>query len=341
MFWRLPLADVDFDEQESQAVEDVLKSKWLTMGAVSQQFEADFSALTGIQHSIAVTNCTAGLHLALIALGIGPGDEVIVPSLSFVATANAVCYTGARPVFAEIVSAEDLTIFPESILSRITPNTKAIIVMHYGGYACDMQKILDIAKEHHLYVVEDAAHAVGSTLRGESLGGLGDIGCFSFFPNKNMTTAEGGMVTTNNAKLAQKIRLLRSHGMTSLTWDRHEGHAWSYDVVDLGYNYRIDEIRSALGIVQLKKLKKNNQIRQSLTEEYRKTLRQVVPDVVVPFIKPRGESACHLMPILLPQRRKSHKNHGEDEGIRDSNKHPLSTHTLIHLLSSAISQHFS
>jgi dTDP-4-amino-4,6-dideoxygalactose transaminase len=301
MFWRLPLADVDFDEQESQAVEDVLKSKWLTMGAVSQQFEADFSALTGIQHSIAVTNCTAGLHLALIALGIGPGDEVIVPSLSFVATANAVCYTGARPVFAEVVSAEDLTISPESILSMITPNTKAIIVMHYGGYACDMQKILDSAKEHHLYVVEDAAHAVGSTLRGESLGGLGDIGCFSFFPNKNMTTAEGGMVTTNNAKLAQKIRLLRSHGMTSLTWDRHEGHAWSYDVVDLGYNYRIDEIRSALGIVQLKKLKKNNQIRQSLTEEYRKTLRQVVPDVVVPFIKSRGESACHLMPILLPQ----------------------------------------
>lgn len=301
MFWRVPLADVDFDQEETQAVEEVLKSKWLTMGAVSQQFEANFSALTGIQHAIAVTNCTAGLHLALVALGIGPGDEVIVPSLSFVATANAVCYTGAKPVFADIVGAEDLTISPSSIINLITPITKTIIVMHYGGYACNMEKILEIAREHGLFVVEDAAHAVGSSLRGKSLGGLGDIGCFSFFPNKNMTTAEGGMVTTNNTELAQKIRLLRSHGMTSLTWNRHEGHAWSYDVVDLGYNYRIDEIRSALGIVQLKKLHINNQKRRSLTEQYLQLLEQAVPRVGVPFIKHRGESACHLMPIILPK----------------------------------------
>jgi dTDP-4-amino-4,6-dideoxygalactose transaminase len=179
MTWHLPLADVDFDEEESRAVEDVLKSKWLTMGSVSQQFEADFSASTGIQHSIAVTNCTAGLHLALVALGIGSGDEVIVPSLSFVATANAVCYTGARPVFAEVVSDEDLTISHESILSMITPKTKAIIVMHYGGYACDMQAIMEIARGHKLYVVEDAAHAVGSILQGIA-GWRGDVGCFSF-----------------------------------------------------------------------------------------------------------------------------------------------------------------
>src|SRR4030043_484566 len=301
MSWRIPLADVDFDQEEYQAVEDVLKNKWLTMGAVTQQFEAKFSAFSGIEYSIAVTNCTAGLHLSLAALGIGPGDEVIVPSFVFVATANVVCYTGAKPVFADIVGAADLTISPKSILSLITPHTKAIIVMHYGGFACDMDQILSIAREHNLYVIEDAAHAVGASLNGVSLGGLGDVGCFSFFPNKNMTTAEGGIITTHNGELAQKIRLLRSHGMTSLTWDRHEGHAWSYDVIDLGYNYRIDEIRAVLGITQLKKLPKNNQKRRSLTEQYWHALRQLTPEVGVPFTRHRGESANHLMSVILPK----------------------------------------
>jgi len=301
MIWRVPLADVDFDEEEIRAVEEILKSKWLTMGAVTQQFEADFSALTNIEYSIAVTNCTAGLHLALVALGIHAGDEVIVPSLSFVATANAVCYTGAKPVFTDIVSSEDLTISPDSILNLITPKTKAIIVMHYGGYACDMEQILAIAREHSLYVIEDAAHAVGASLNGDFLGGLSDVGCFSFFPNKNMTTAEGGIITTKNGELAQKIRLLRSHGMTSITWDRYKGHAWSYDVIELGYNYRIDEIRSVIGISQLKKLSRNNQKRRYLTEYYWESLKRLVPEVLVPFTKHRGESANHLMPIILPK----------------------------------------
>ena len=205
MEWRIPLADVDFGEEEIEAVERVLRSKWLTMGAVTQQFEQDFREFTGIEYCVAVTNCTASLHLAMVALGIGEGDEVIVPSLSFVATANAVRYTGAKPVFADIGGAEDLNISPASILSRITHSTKAVAVMHYGGYACDMEAILAIAKEHQLYVVEDAAHAVGSSLVDIHLGGWGDIGCFSFFPNKNMTTAEGGMVATNNESACQKV----------------------------------------------------------------------------------------------------------------------------------------
>jgi dTDP-4-amino-4,6-dideoxygalactose transaminase len=324
MYWRVPLADIDFDQEEYKAVEEVLKSKWLTMGAISQQFEADFSVLTGIQHSIAVTNCTAGLHLALAALGVGLGDEVIVPSLSFVATANAVCYTGASPIFADIVSTEDLTISPASIRSLISQNTKALIVMHYGGYACDMEKILEIARERGLYVIEDAAHAVGASLQGEALGSWGDIGCFSFFPNKNMTTAEGGMVTTNNAMLAEKMRLLRSHGMTSLTWDRYKGHSWSYDVVDLGYNYRIDEIRAALGIVQLKKLLINNQKRRSLTEQYRQYMGRAIPDVVVPFTNHRGESACHLMPVILPKgsNRKEIMEKMKEMGVQTSIHYP-------------------
>jgi dTDP-4-amino-4,6-dideoxygalactose transaminase len=301
MNWRIPLADVDFDESESEAVLSVLKSKWLTMGAVTEQFESEFCTFTGIAHSIAVTNCTAGLHMALVALGIGPGDEVIVPSLSFVATANAVRYTGAKVVFADIGGERDLNISPSSIKSRISNKTRAIIVMHYGGYACDMSAITKLARKNNLFVVEDAAHAVGASLDGVSLGGWGDIGCFSFFPNKNMTTAEGGMVTTNDDELAEKIRLLRSHGMSSLTWDRYQGHAWSYDVTELGYNYRIDEIRSALGIAQLKKLRPNNEKRRKLSEEYWRELEKQVPLVILSFCKHPGLPAYHLMPIILPE----------------------------------------
>jgi dTDP-4-amino-4,6-dideoxygalactose transaminase len=158
-----------------------------------------------------------------------------------------------------------------------------------------------LAKEHDLFVVEDAAHAVGASLDRKSLGGWGDIGCFSFFPNKNMTTAEGGMVTTNDDELANKLRLLRSHGMTSLTWDRHHGHAWSYDVTVLGYNYRIDEIRSALGITQLRKLHKNNEKRCTLTEEYWRRLEELAPTVILPFRDHAGSPAYHIMPIILPE----------------------------------------
>ncbi len=330
MEWRIPLADVDFGEEEVEAVERVLRSKWLTMGVVTQQFEQDFHEFTGIGNCVAVANCTASLHLAMVALGIGEGDEVIVPSLSFVATANAVRYTGAKTVFADISGADDLNISPASIMNRITHSTKAIAVMHYGGYACDMETILAIAKEHRLYVVEDAAHAVGSSLMDKHLGGWGDIGCFSFFPNKNMTTAEGGMVATNNEELARKLRLLRSHGMTSITWDRHKGHAWSYDVVDLGYNYRIDEIRSALGIVQLRKLDKNNQKRRMLTNVYWLELEEKVPGVILPFKKSHGESACHLMPVILPEGtdRSNVMEQMKEKGIQTSIHYPP-----IHLFS--------
>jgi len=330
MSWRVPLADVDFDQEEYEAVEAVLKSRWLTMGAVTQQFEQAFSEFSGIEHCIAVSNCTAGLHLALVALGIGAGDEVIVPSLSFVATANTVRYAGAKPVFADIIGEEDLTISPDSIKARITPKTKAIMVMHYGGYACDMTQILEIAKENHLSIVEDAAHAAGSSLDSKSLGGWGEVGCFSFFPNKNMTTAEGGMVTTNDANLAHKIRLLRSHAMTSITWDRYQGHAWSYDVVGLGYNYRIDEIRSALGITQLKKLKLNNQKRRSLTNYYWQALNQMVPEVRTPFCRHSGESSNHILPIILPvgANRPEIMERMKEQGIQTSIHYPP-----IHLFS--------
>jgi dTDP-4-amino-4,6-dideoxygalactose transaminase len=301
MNWRIPLSDIDFDSQEEQAVLDVIQSRWLTMGAVTEQFEQEFATTLRAKHAIAVTNATAALHLACIATGFGAGDEVILPSLTFVATANAVRYTGATPVFADIEGEHSLNISPRAIEACITRRTRAILVVHYGGYACDMPAILALAQRHGLAVIEDAAHAVGSQLKGCMLGAWGSMGCFSFFSNKNMTTGEGGMLVTDDDYLADKLRILRSHGMTSLTWDRHKGHAWSYDVVDLGYNYRIDEIRSALGRVQLNKLEYNNEIRRQRTRLYHEMLNELCPSVGVPFQEHPGTSACHLLPVLLPQ----------------------------------------
>ena len=301
MKWRIPLADIDFGPEESNAVAEVINSKWLTMGSVTQEFEQAFSEYLGSNNAIAVANGTAALHLACLALNLNPGDEVIVPSLTFVATANAIRYTGATPVFADIVGESDLNISYQSIKKLITKKTRAIIVVHYGGYACHMPDIMALAREHNLKVIEDAAHAVGSELEERKLGSWGDLGCFSFFSNKNMTTGEGGMIVTDDESISQRLHRLRSHGMTTMTWDRHKGHAWSYDVVDLGYNYRIDEIRAALGMVQLRKLAKNNARRRQLTQLYREILQEMAPQIALPFSTHAGISAAHLMPILLPR----------------------------------------
>jgi len=299
--WRVPLADIDFGVAEEEAVLQVIRSHWLSMGEVTQGFEQEFAAFIGAKHTLAVTNATAALHLACLAAGIGPGDEVILPSLTFVATANAVRYTGATPVFADLESLDWLNISPASIETRLTERTRAILVVHYAGFPCNMPAIMEIAHRHDLVVLEDSAHAIGSTLEGHMLGTWGAIGCYSFFSNKNMTTGEGGMLATDDDALAEKLRILRSHGMTSLSWDRHQGHAYSYDVVDLGYNYRIDEMRSALGRVQLRKLPAGNQRRGELTSLYRELLPELAPQVELPFGEPRGTSCYHILPALLPK----------------------------------------
>jgi dTDP-4-amino-4,6-dideoxygalactose transaminase len=300
MDWRVPLADIDFGTAEEEAVLQVIRSRWLSMGEVTKGFEQEFAAFIGAKHTLAVTNATAALHLACVGAGVGPGDEVIVPSLTFVATANAVRYTGATPVFADLESLDWLNVSPASIEACITDKTRAILVVHYAGFACNMPAIMELARRHNLIVLEDSAHAIGSELEGRKLGTWGDIGCYSFFSNKNMTTGEGGMLATDDDALAERLRLLRSHGMTSLSWDRHKGHAWSYDVVDLGYNYRIDEMRSALGRVQLGKLPLNNQRRADLTRQYREWLAELAPQVKMPFGEQRGVSCYHILPILLP-----------------------------------------
>lgn len=298
MEWRVPLADLDYGNEELQAVTEVLRSKWLTMGEITQKFETEFANMCSAKYAIAVSNATQALHLACLALDIGPGDEVIVPSLSFVATANAVLYCGAKVRFADILSPNELTIDPSSIKHAINENTKAIIIMHYAGFPCRMNEILQLASEYNLPIIEDAAHASGSFWEEKGLGCWGDIGCFSFFSNKNLSVGEGGMLVCKRDDIAEKVRLLRSHGMTSLTYDRHQGHAFSYDVVETGYNYRIDEIRSSLGLVQLKKLADNNKRRRKITRTYWDAFRE--HGIGLPFSHLKQEQfSYHIFPIML------------------------------------------
>lgn len=320
--WKIPLSDIDIGEEEIEAVSKVLRSKWLSMGPVTEEFERRFAAYLGVKYAFAVSSCTAALHIAHVVLGAKAGDEVICPSLTFVATANSILYTGARPVFADIKSDDDLNIDPLDISRKITAKTKGITVVHYGGYPCDMDEIMALAKKNKLYVVEDAAHAPGAEYKGSKLGTIGDVGCYSFFANKNMTTGEGGMVVTDRDDLAEKIRVVRSHGMTSLTWDRHKGHSFSYDVIAEGYNYRISEITAALGIVQLDKLDENNNKRFLIAGLYKKKL--LGTGLSTPFGLAEGKSSNHLFVILLPEEidRLDFMKKMKEQGIQTSIHYP-------------------
>ena len=277
--WRVPLSDLDYGSEEATAVQRVIATKWLSMGPEVHAFEQEFAAMQEAKHALAVSSATAGLHLALLALGVGPGDEVIQPALNFVAAANMTVAVGATPVFADICSLDEPTIDPSEVERLISPRTKAVVVMHYGGSLCRMAELTELCAAHGIAIVEDACHAVGVAYHdarnrwpnGIMAGSIGDISAFSFFSNKNIASGEGGMVVTNRADLAERVRLLRSHGMTTLTWDRHKGHAASYDVVNPGYNYRLDELHAALGRAQLGKLERNNQHRRDLLVSYRKS----------------------------------------------------------------------
>src|SRR5665648_8965 len=298
MDWKIPLFDLHFEEEEKQAVMEVLDSKWISSGSKTIEFENKFADMLGAEYAVAVNSGTAALHLAVVALDIGPGDEVIVPSLTFAATVNAVKYTGAKPVFADIISREDLTISPEDIKKKIGPKTKAIMVMHYGGFACNMEEILEIAREHKLFVIEDTAHAPGGTYNGKKLGTLGDVGCFSFFSNKNITTGKGGMVVTSNKEAAALCKLLRSHGMTTSSYDRAQGHATRYDIKQVGFNYRLDDIRASIGVVQLGRLEDDLIKRRILANLYVEKLTQI-EELTVPFKGKIKESTNYIFPVIL------------------------------------------
>jgi len=299
---RVPLSDLHVDEELLEAASEAIASGWWSMGPRVESFERAFAEYIGSAHALAVANGTAALHLALLGVGCGPGDEVVLPSLNFVAAANAVHHTGALPVFCDVLGDGDLNLDVYDLERALTPRTKAIVALHYGGYPCDMESLLELARGRGLAVVEDAAHAPGSCLGGRFCGTFGAAGCFSFFSNKNMPLGEGGMLVTNDDVLAERFRLLRSHGMTTLTWDRHRGHAHSYDVVLPGFNYRLDEIRAAIGIVQLGRLQEENEARGRAVRRYVRELHGK-GGLTVPFAERIGEGqercAHHLAVLLL------------------------------------------
>lgn len=299
--WTVPLADVVVPEEDIAAVAEVYRSGWLSMGPETEALEREFAAYTGAAHALAATNGTAALHLICVAAGLGPGDEVVVPSMTFVATVNAIAYTGATPVFADVVSLTEPWLDPAAVEAVLTDRTTAIMTMAYGGHPGRTAALAQLAREHGLIVLEDAAHAIGSRLGDRHLGTFGLAGAFSFFSNKNLAVGEGGMVVTDDDDVAARMRLLRSHGMTTLTWDRHRGHASAYDVVELGFNYRIDEPRAALGRRRLARLDDDNVRRAELDARYRELLGAI--DGLAPAL-PTLEGARlahHLFTIVLDE----------------------------------------
>jgi len=280
---------------EKSELSEVIDSGWITMGSRVRAFEQAFAEMHGVSDCVAVSSCTAALHLALEALGVGPGDEVLLPSLTFVATANSVLYVGAKPVLVDIESAARPLMSVSDAEAKSTSRTRAIILMHYAGYLSEKHAWAKFSKRKGLLLIEDSAHAVGI----DGVGKYGDAAAFSFYGNKNMTTAEGGIVFAKDPDALRRIRQMRGHGMTSGTVERLTTRSSHYDVTMLGFNYRMDELRAAIGLAQLKQLRGWNNRRGALTRIYRETLSSRCPSVIVPFTA-EDASAYHIMPVLLP-----------------------------------------
>ncbi len=296
--WRIPLSAPSYTEEEARSINNVLKSGWLTSGPETYQLEREFEDYLGVRHAIAVTNGTAALYLAFLALGMTKDDEVVTPALNFVAAANTILHAGGIPRFADVASPDAPLVSAQTLERAITPKTRGICLMHYGGYPCAMNAIIDLAREHQLWVVEDAAHAPGAAYNGIPCGKWGDVACFSFFGNKNITCAEGGLVVTGRDDVAERLRLLRSHGMDSLTWDRYKGHCFSYDVTVPGFNFRLDDLRATFLRIQLRSLESINLRREERVHWYQQFLGKD-PRWILPFDKYRGKSAFHLFTVVL------------------------------------------
>jgi dTDP-4-amino-4,6-dideoxygalactose transaminase len=300
-FPELPLFDLQLQPQDLEAVAETLRSGWLTLGPRTAAFEEAFAAHLGARHAVAVSSCTAALHLAYLAAGVGPGDEVIVPSFTFAATAAAVLYCGGTPVFAEIVSRKHPSLDPEDVERRITPRTKAICAVHYAGFPAAVDRLRALCEEHGIALIEDVAHAPSASLGERKLGTWGLAGAFSFFSNKVLSAGEGGLLCTDDDEVAAFARTRRSHAMTSGTWDRHSGRTDTYDVVGLGFNYRLDEPRSALLLSRLARLEDEIERRRELTLRYRSQLAQL-DGIIVPFEDAEvPSSSCYVIPIMIEQ----------------------------------------
>jgi dTDP-4-amino-4,6-dideoxygalactose transaminase len=306
MSWQVPLADVELTQADIDAVLAAYRSGWLSMGPRTLEFEAAFAAYLGVRHAVAVANGTAALHLMYAACGLGPGDQVVVPSMTFVATAAPLRHLGAVPVFADIVSELEPWLAPDAVEAAIGPATKAIVHMPYGGHPGEVEALRSLADRRGLLLLQDAAHAVGARVGERHVGAIGDCAAFSFFSNKNLAIGEGGMVATDDDDLAERVRRLRSHGMATLSWDRRQGRAADYDIERLGFNYRLDDPRSALGLSRLARLDEENAKRAGLVASYRAAFEGVVACALPE--RDGVRSANHLLTILLPD--------GARDGVR-------------------------
>lgn len=295
----IPLFDVQLGDEQVAAVEETLRSGWLTMGPRTQAFEEEFAAHLGTRHALALSSCTAALHLAYLAAGVGPGDEVIVPAITFVASAAAVRYCGATPVLADVRGTHDLGVDPDDVAARVGERTRAVCAVHYAGYPAAIEPLAELCESRGLALIEDSAHAPALAPRGLA-------GCFSFFSNKVLSCGEGGLVATDDDAVAELVQSRRSHAMTSGTWDRHRGHSAAYDVVELGFNYRLDEPRAALLSARLPGLADDIAARRRLVHRYRELLRDE-PGVTLPYTDEEVDrSSCYVMPVIV-----------EDPALRD------------------------
>ena len=321
---KIPFHKPHITQNEIDSVIETMQSGWLTMGPKTIEFENVFRAYIDSQFAISVNSATAALHLALNAVGVGNGDEVIIPTNTFIATAEAVVYSGAKPILCDI-EANYHNIDINLIESLITPKTKAIIPVHFGGHSCEMDEIIRIAKQYNLKIIEDAAHALPSFYKNKKIGTFSDAVCFSFYATKTLSTGEGGMVTTNNKKIAKKVSLQRLHGINGDAWKRYErNNDWYYEVIDLGYKYNTTDIQSAMGIVQLEKLEWMRDERKMIAEKYKNAFSGKL-DFIEENIK--NESSWHLFVIKIGNRDELHQKLKE-KGISTSvhfipiHKHP-------------------
>ena len=325
MNYQIPLFQLNFGEEEIQAVTETIRSKWISTGPKCEELEHLFVEMFHVKYAVSLSNCTSALHLACILCDVRPGDEVICPSLTFAASANCIRYVGATLVFCDIVGAEHLNMDPLEIEKKITPKTKAILVVHMAGFPAKMDEIMAIARKYDLKVIEDACHGPLSEYKGKKLGTIGDVGCFSFFSNKNISTGEGGALITNNEEMAKRSRLLRSHGMTTMSYQRATGHATSYDIDDLGYNFRMDDIRASIACVQLRKLQADLEKRVSVRKKYVEELSKI-SNIIVPFANNTEFASNYIMPIVLlnstKEKRDSVRDRLHEAGIQTSVHYP-------------------
>lgn len=293
----LPFSVPDIREEEIEEVVQTLRSGWITTGPKTREFERRIAEYVGTDSAVAVNSCTGALHIALAAVGIGPGDEVITSPLTFCSTANVIVHLGGTPVFADV--GEDYNIDPVEVERKITPRTKAILPVHYGGQPCQMDAILACAREHNLPVIEDAAHAIGARYQGRMIGTLGDVTAFSFYATKNMTTAEGGMATTDNEELAERMRLLSLHGISKDAWKRYTSTgSWYYEVTCAGYKYNMTDMQAALGLHQLARLGQFLEARSSIVARYTEAFAEM-PELKLPVVHQELNHAWHLYAIQL------------------------------------------